>query len=456
MHAGIIRPVTRRTLPTARPTAPAPHKLGLIGATSLVVGNIIGVGVFMLPASLAPFGWNTITGWALTLSGSLCLAWVFAVLARQFPHAGGATGILGIALGPAPAFVTAWGYWVSAAASNAAITIGGVSYLGRLIPPLAQSPWLAAVTGCGVLWLLTALNSRGLKVAGATQVITTLIKLLPFAVVIVVAIVLLFTRGVSAIAPLDPATLTLTGATGAAALTLYSMLGIECAAMPADAVDDPERTVPRATLLGTIVSGLLSLTVTGALVLLMPTAQLAASAAPLIDFIAPVWGSALGTLMTICVIIGAFGALNGWVLVVAELPAALADQQMLPPWWGVRNARGAATNSVVVSGVLASVLITLHAIPSLTASYEFVLLLSTSTTLSLYLLAPVAALVLAWRGAVARTPGLLVAAAGAIAFAIAAYIGAGRNAVGWGLLLTFAGVPLYAIMARRRRGPAGG
>jgi APA family basic amino acid/polyamine antiporter len=432
------------------PSAASQHKLGLIGATALVVGNIIGVGVFMLPASLAPFGWNTITGWGLTLSGSLCLAWVFAVLARQFPHTGGATGILGIALGPGPAFLTAWGYWVSAAASNAAITIGGVSYLGRLIPSLADTPWLAAATGCGVLWLLTALNSRGLKVAGATQVITTVIKLLPFVVVILVALVLLFTKGLSAIAPLDTSTLTLTGATGAAALTLYSMLGLECAAMPSDAVDDPVRTVPRATLLGTTVSGLLSLTVTGALVLLMPAAQLAVSDAPLIDFLSPVGGSALGVLMTVCVVIGAFGALNGWVLVVAELPAALADQRMLPPWWGVRNARGAATNSVVVSGVLASGLIGLHAIPSLSNTYEFVLLLSTSTALILYLLTPVAALVLAWRGRVARSPGLLVASVGAIAFAIAAYVGAGRDAVAWGVLLTVAGIPLYFVMVRRR------
>ena len=130
------------------PPITAKHKLGLLGATCLVVGNIIGVGVFMLPPSLAPFGWNTITGWALTLSGSLCLAWVFAVQARQLPHAGGATGILGVALGPGPAFVTAWGYWISAAAANAAIAIGGVSYLGRLIPALTASPdFLEALPG---------------------------------------------------------------------------------------------------------------------------------------------------------------------------------------------------------------------------------------------------------------------------------------------------------------------
>lgn len=427
----------------------AKHKLGLLGATCLVVGNIIGVGVFMLPPSLAPFGWNTITGWGLTLSGSLCLAWVFAVQARQLPNAGGATGILGVALGPGAAFVTAWGYWISAAVANAAIAIGGVSYLGRLVPALA-SPMLAALTACGVLWLFTALNARGLKVAGATQVITTAVKLLPFGMVILVMLLLLATNGLGAIAPFDGSTLTLAGTAGASALTLYSMLGLECAAMPAEAVNDPERTVPRATMLGTTLSGLLSLTVTGALVLLMPQAQLAASAAPLADFVSPTLGASLGTVITLCVVIGAFGALNGWVLVVAEVPAALAEQQMLPAWWGVRNTSGAATNSALVSGVLASLLILVNASPRLVDMYQFVLLLSTSTALILYLLAPIGALALARRGVIRTTPALLVAAVGAIAFAISAYAGAGRDAVLWGLGLTAAGVPLYVLMARRR------
>jgi APA family basic amino acid/polyamine antiporter len=432
------------------PPTPAKHKLGLLGATCLVIGNIIGVGVFMLPPSLAPYGWNTITGWGLTLSGSLCLAWVFAVQARQLPHAGGATGILGVALGPGPAFVTAWGYWISAATANAAIALGGVNYLGRLMPPLAASPTLTAGTACGVLWLLTALNARGLKVAGTTQVITTAIKLLPFAMVLLVALLLLFTTGFSAVAPFDRSAITLAGTVGASALTLYSMLGLECAAMPAEAVNNPERIVPRATMLGTTLSGLLSLAVTGALVLLMPQAQLAASTAPLADFVSPTLGSSLGVVITLCVVVGAFGALNGWVLVVAEVPASLAEQSMLPAWWGVRNANGAATNSVLVSGVLASVLIMLNASPRLADMYEFVLLLSTSTALVLYLLAPIGALVLARRGVLRTSPALVVAAVGSIAFALSAYVGAGRAAVLWGLALTAAGIPLYRLMAQRR------
>lgn len=435
------------TLPSASPQHK--HRLRLIGATALVVGNIVGVGVFMLPASLAPFGWNVMTGWGLTLAGSLCLAWVFAVLARHLPHAGGATGILGVALGRGPAFVTAWGYWISSCVSNAAITIGGVNYLGRLVPPLTQSPMLAAATGCVILWLMTYVNSRGLKVAGAAQVVTSIVKMLPFAVALGVAGLLFASEGTSMLVPFDASSLSFSAATGAAALTLYSMLGIECAAMPAEAVEDPERTVPRATMIGTIFTGVLSMAVTGLLVLTMPAAQLAASSAPVADFVAPALGAGVGTLITICVVIGAFGALNGWVLVVGEVPAAMADNGMLPAWWGRRNAQGAAMNSVLVSGVLACLLIVLNGSPRLTNMYTFVLLLSTTTTLLLYLLAPVAALVLARRGVVPRTPALIVASVGAIAFACFAFAGAGLEANLWGLVLIGAGVPLHFYTQRR-------
>jgi hypothetical protein len=191
------------------------------------------------------------------------------------------------------------------------------------------------------------------------------------------------------------------------------------------------------------------MSVTGLLVLTMPAAALAVSAAPVADFVSPVLGRGVGTLITLCVVIGAFGALNGWVLVVGEVPAAMADHGLLPAWWGKRNARGAAMNSVLVSGVLACVLIMLNGSPRLTNMYTFVLLLSTTTTLALYLLAPVAALVLAYRGTVPRTPALLLASAGAIAFACFAFAGAGLEANLWGLLLIFAGVPLHLYMQRR-------
>jgi APA family basic amino acid/polyamine antiporter len=124
----------------------APTKFGFWFATALVVGNVIGAGIFMLPASLAPFGWNAVAAWLATAAGALCLAWVFAELARELPDAGGSYGFVRLAFGDRPAFLAAWGYVVSMWAGNAAITVSGVSYLTRLVPVIAARPVGAPAT----------------------------------------------------------------------------------------------------------------------------------------------------------------------------------------------------------------------------------------------------------------------------------------------------------------------
>ena len=81
-----------------------PRQLGFWMALALVVGNMIGSGIFLLPANLAPYGTNAIIGWAVTIAGSLCLASVFAALARAFPQAAGPYDYVRPALGQPPAF----------------------------------------------------------------------------------------------------------------------------------------------------------------------------------------------------------------------------------------------------------------------------------------------------------------------------------------------------------------
>ena len=103
----------------------APRQLGLAAAIALVMGNMIGSGVFLLPASLAPYGWNAVGGWIITISGALVLAWVLARLERALPEAGGATGYVRVAFGQVPAFLINWVYMIST--FTALVTIGPAS-----------------------------------------------------------------------------------------------------------------------------------------------------------------------------------------------------------------------------------------------------------------------------------------------------------------------------------------
>jgi len=155
------------------------RKLGLVPCTALVVGNVIGSGVYLLPASLAPYGGLALAGWIVTSAGSLALALLFAQLARMVPKAGGPYAYSRAAFGEFAGFLIAWGYWIGVWASVAAVAVAMVSYLAGLIPVLGAYPLLAGAVAISVVWLLTGVNLRGVARAGALQTATTVIKLLP-------------------------------------------------------------------------------------------------------------------------------------------------------------------------------------------------------------------------------------------------------------------------------------
>lgn len=424
------------------------RKFGLWLATALVVGNIIGSAIFMLPASLAPFGWNAVSAWIVTVIGALCLAWVFAQLSRHMPNAGGSFGFMRLALGENAAFLGVWGYLVSVWAANAGITIAGVSYLGRLVPGVGASNTASALVALAGIWLLTWINLRGLRAAGGVQLVTSIVKLLPFVAVIGLAFWrLAATRG-AVLPPVHAGSFTFAGASGAVGLTLFAMLGLESAAMPADAVENPARNVPRATMIGTGLSAVVSIIATCAVALMLPAASVAASKAPISDFIALSWGSVAGGFVAICAVVSCFGCLNGWLFIGGELPASMADSGTLPRWFGKRNAAGAPARSILVGSVVTTFLTLTAFTKSGVAAYDFAILLATATNLVLYLFCTIAVVRFMRRGLVPRSLSLMLAAAGALAFVTWAFYGSGWEALAWGMALIAAGWPMY-LVARR-------
>jgi APA family basic amino acid/polyamine antiporter len=431
------------------PPGQATHKLGPWTATALVVGNIIGVGAFVVPISLAPYGYGSLLGWAATLTGALCLAWVFAMLARHLPDAGGAMRIIRVAFGGDAAFLNAWGYWVSVWVANAIIVVGGVGYLGRLVPALEQSRPLSAATGVALLWLFAVINLRGVHTAGRVQLITSVLKLWPFIAAFGVAAWLVFGGGTVDVQPIVPSQFTWGIAATTTTITLYSMLGIESAAVPGDVVADAARVVPRATMIGTTMSGLLIMLLCVSMVAFLPADILGASRAPLVDFVSLRLGTWGALSVSVAVVIAAFGCLNGWVLIAGETPTLMAEAGELPAWWGVRNARGASVNSALVSHGLTTVLIVLNGTEAAQGLFTFIVQLATATVLLIYLLAPAAALRFMADGRVPRSLALQVASVGALSFGAVAVIGSGVPAVGWGTALVLAGWPLYRLVQRR-------
>jgi len=117
--------------------------------TALVIGNMVGSGIFLLPASLASFGGISILGWLFTATGAVLLALVFAQLARMVPGAGGPYTYSRAGFGDFAGFLIAWGYWISTMAGNAAIAVAFIGYLGFFWPAVAASPPLERAPAIG-------------------------------------------------------------------------------------------------------------------------------------------------------------------------------------------------------------------------------------------------------------------------------------------------------------------
>ena len=429
--------------PVNRTTTAPPRQFGFWVALALVVGNMIGSGFFLLPATLAPFGWNGVAGWLVTTGGALCLAVVFGSLARAHPRAGGPYAYSRLAFGPFAAFVVAWSYWVSMWVGNVAIAIGVIAPLATLWPAIA--PWSAAIT-LAMVWSLTTINCFGTKTVGYIQLVTTILKFLPLAAVVLLAVLVLAGGGAEAAPPLEPDRLNFTGETGiaaAAALVLWSFLGLESATVPAERVQNPTRTIPRATLAGVVVTGIVYTFVCSSVALLMPVEQVANSGAPMAEFIGEHWGGPAATIIALFAAIAAFGTLNGWVLMQGELPWAMAKDGVFPAWMAKLSRFGTPARAHIVASLLLTTVLALNFTRTMTELFGFLILLATTASLVAYLVCSLAAVKLGvGRKAV---PAFVLAAI----FSLWAIWGAGTEAMLWGAVLLASGVPLYFLMRWR-------
>ena len=434
--------------------APEARKFGLLIATALVVGNMVGSGVFLLPASLAPFGGISVLGWLFTSVGALMVALLMARLARMMPAVGGPYAYTRRGLGDLPAFLVACGYWISIWSGNAAISVGLVGYLASFFPALAQTPALGATTALTAIWLLTGLNSWGVKEAGILQFWTTVLKLLP-----------LLAIGTLGLAYMNPAHFSpfnaaggspISAVTATATLTLWAFLGLESATIPADSVRDPARTIPRATIIGTLVAAAVYILGTAGVMGILPAEDLAQSTAPFADAGTLIWGRWAGSFIAAGAAISAFGALNGWILLQGQMPRAAALDGLFPQVFKKLSRRGTPVPGLVISSLLITGLMALNYTASLVEQFTFIILLATLSTLIPYVFSAVAELVIFVRDRESfsgeRLAGGSVIAVLALLYSLWAIVGSGRDTVFWGFLLLLAGVPFYWWQVRNREG----
>ncbi|MDP9421804.1 MAG: amino acid permease [Pseudomonadota bacterium] len=416
------------------------RQLGFWMCLALVVGNMIGSGIFLLPANLAPLGLNAIWGWIITIGGAMCLAAVFAALAKAIPEASGPYDYVAKALGSPPAFLVMWAYWISIWVTNSAIAIAAVSYLSSLAPGFFAAPGISALTAIAFVALFTGVACTGARTSGRVQILTSILKIMPLVAAMVIALIV-FGQGEQP-AQFAPAPVSPNGVAAAAALTLWAMLGFECASVPAGRVRDPARTIPRATMIGTLAVGLIYLAASSAVFLLLPADVAAKSPAPFADLVGSFWGPTAATLVVFFAAISCLGALNGWVLLQGEVPLSLARRGVFPRWFGKVNSRGMPVRAQILGSTLSALLVAANFTKGLTELFAFMALLATVATLVLYLFAALSALRLMAIGQL-RSGFMLVVTLVGGAYAVWTFYGAGAEATLWGLLLLMTAIPVW-------------
>ncbi|HEX6389981.1 MAG TPA: amino acid permease, partial [Solirubrobacteraceae bacterium] len=360
--------------PAADGRAGLKRSMGLWMATALVVGNMVGSGVFLLPSSLAATaGPVSMLAWVFTGAGAIMLALVFANLGRAFPRTGGPYAYTRRAFGDFIGFQTAWGYWIAVWAGNAAIAVAFVGYFAVFWPALETDRLLAVFVAIAAIWLCTIANILGAREGGRVQVLTTVLKFVPLAVIGIVGLFFIDGGNYTPFAP-EGHSLSLFSTT--AALTLWAFIGLESATVPAEEVRDPERTIPRATVIGTVLATVLYLVATVAIMGVLPTDQLAQSTSPFADAAGSVFGGGWDKVIAAVAMISAFGALNGWVLLQGRVPLAAAQDGLFPERFArVHGRRGTPVFGLVVSSVLVTALMLMNYTKGLVDAFTFVILL---------------------------------------------------------------------------------
>lgn len=425
---------------TDQPSLEKPtHKaIGFWGCWALVVGIMIGSGIFMLPVVLAPYGMLGFTGWVVTAGGSILLALVLGRLAHRTTRSGGPIAYAHDAFGDLVGFLVAWGYWASYWIGMPVIAIAFVGYLTVFVPALDNAPIAQAGCALALIWGLGLISLHGIRDASIVQLLMTVLKLIPIFLIIGVG---LFTGDIANLPEANPSGGSFFPVLAATALlTMWAFAGLESATVPAGDVRDAANTVPKATVIGTITVALIYIAATASVMLVVPAAELIDSTSPFSDAARALgsWGPGL---IAAGAMISTAGALNGVILLSGQLPMAVAFDRLAPAILGHRNKGGAPQVSLLISLTLGSILLVANYSRGLVEAFTFLLMMSTVCLLLPLLVSALAELRHSWRSA--RSWAIIALAAGAYsAFAV---LGSGLEVLAWGGVLILAGLPAYYL-----------
>jgi len=315
-----------------------------------VTGNMVGSGLFLLPATLGSIGGISVFTWGLATIGALLIAGVFARLGVLAPWAGGPYAYARATMGRYFGFQTNYIYWISCWVGNVGIALAVTGYLAELFPALKPS-MLSATTTSAVIWIMVGANIAGPRIIGTIEAVAMLVGLAP-----VLAI------GIFGWFYFDPdifaASWNVSGRSAFLAvpaslvLVFWAFTGLESAAVAVEVVENPRRNLPIAALGGVALAAVIYAVSCTVLMGIVPAKDLAESSAPFALVARQIFGPAVATLLILTTILKASGTHGGWTLVSAATAKAAAEDGAFPRLFGIVNSRGIPVRSLLAHGVL--------------------------------------------------------------------------------------------------------
>lgn len=335
------------------------QKIGFWSVFALVTGSQIGSGIFMLPANLAPFGIFGLLGWLISGLGAIALALVFAKLCGWFPQTGGPHVYARAAFGDKIAFWTGWTYWVVSWVSTTAVIVASVGYLDPIFGPFSPNETL--VWQIGLLIGVTWLNLKGVYAAGRVEFILTVLKLIPLIILPILGLIYFNAGNIQLDASVQSMP-TSNILSHVVLLTLWGFIGLESGTTPADSVENPSKTIPKAIILGTVVVAIVyffnSLGILGS----MPSSELALSKAPYADAAQHLLGGHGYLVISLIASILCIGTLNAWALASGQIALGLSQDTLVPSFFGKTNKHAAPYIALCISacGIVPLLFLTTH------------------------------------------------------------------------------------------------
>jgi arginine:agmatine antiporter len=361
------------------------RKIGPVLATLLVASNMVGSGIYLLPATLATVGSITVVSWVMATIGALLVAAVLGRLGRLAPAAGGPLAYATEALGPFIGFQTNVIYWVCCWVGNIAIAVAAVGYLSGFFTSLA-TPFTAAIGTAALIWVLTFANVLGPRLVCQLQGISFAIGLIPIVLVSVVGWLYFDPQIFRASwnvqhAPafaLIPRSLV---------LVFWAFVGLESASVATEVVENPRRNVVIATLGGVALSGVIYIASSSVIMGLLPAAALAKSSAPFADAVRVMLGPVAGAAVALMAATKAIGTLAGWILLTAQTGKAAAERGFFPPIFARTDAAGIPVANLMLMATLMTLIVFVTMSPTLGQQFGKLIDVSTVLCLVVYLYA---------------------------------------------------------------------